>query len=195
MSAGICQFPPGAAQHRSLHLLLQGLHALDRVDQQGFEQAASDFQQALDLDPLFAAAGQYAFRQLISFLDSSDLCHRPLLSRRLVKLQQHALELDPNLAGAHAHLAEVYRAADRDWEGCRPGSPAGEGSRAKRSRRPFHIRPCRRKNLGRWDDAAKVFKRVRSGKIHSTPALTWCSTSYNWAAVGWRRPKGLIRRS
>src|SRR5271169_3941336 len=29
---------------------LQGLHAFDRIDQQGFEQAASHFQQALDLD-------------------------------------------------------------------------------------------------------------------------------------------------
>jgi TolB-like protein len=37
-------------------LYLQGQHAFDRFDQQGFEQAASYFQQALDLDPAFAVA-------------------------------------------------------------------------------------------------------------------------------------------
>src|SRR2546430_12443310 len=34
----------------------RGLHAADRYDREGFEAAANHFQQALDLDPSFAAA-------------------------------------------------------------------------------------------------------------------------------------------
>ena len=39
-------------------LYLQGLHAIDRTDQPGAEQAVTDFQRSLDLDPSFAAAAE-----------------------------------------------------------------------------------------------------------------------------------------
>ena len=38
-------------------LYLRGLHAMDRHDREGFEAAVDYMQQALDLDPTFAAAG------------------------------------------------------------------------------------------------------------------------------------------
>jgi TolB-like protein len=134
-------------------LYLQGLHAFDRVDQQGFEQAASDFQQALDLDPSFAAAanmlsasnfvlGQFGFMPPAAPFEKAR------------QAAQHASELDPDLAGAHAHLAEVYRAADRDWEA------ADREIRLARALAPndpdvLLISAVQAENLGRWEDALK----------------------------------------
>ena len=144
---------PALRNTEAYTLYLQGLHAFDRVDQQGFEQAASEFQQALDLDPSFAAAanmlsgahfvlGQFGFMPPAASFEKAR------------QAAQHALELDPNLAGAHAHLAEVYRAADRDWEG------ADREVRLARALAPndpdvLFISAVQAQNLGRWDDALK----------------------------------------
>jgi TolB-like protein len=144
---------PALRNKEAYTLYLQGLHAFDRVDKQGFEQAAGDFQQALDLDPSFAAAanmlsasyfvlGQFGFMPPAAAFD------------RARQAAQHALELDPNLAGAHAHLAEVYRAADRDWEA------ADREIRLARALAPndtdvLFMSAVQAENLGRWDDALK----------------------------------------
>jgi TolB-like protein len=132
---------------------LQGLHAFDRIDQQGFEQAASDFQQALDLDPSFAAAanmlsGSYFVLGQFGFMPPA------VAFEKARQAAQHALELDPNLAGAHAHLAEVDRTTDRDWQA------ADREIRLARTLAPndpdvLFISAVQAQNLGRWDDALK----------------------------------------
>lgn len=149
--------PEGLISRPALHnteaytLYLQGLHAFDRIDQQGFEQAASYFQQALDLDPSFAAAanmlaGSYFVLGQFGFMPPAAAFEK---ARHAA---QHALELDPNLAGAHAHLAEVYRASDQDWQA------ADREIRLARSLAPrdpdvLFISAVQAENLGRWDDA------------------------------------------
>jgi TolB-like protein/Flp pilus assembly protein TadD len=144
---------PALRNTQAYTLYLQGLHAFDRVDQQGFEQAASAFQQALDLDPSLAAAasmlsGSNFVLGQFGFMPSAA----PFEKAR--QAAQHALELDPNLAGAHAHLAEVYRAADRDWEA------ADREIRLARDLAPndpdvLLMSAVQAQNLGRWDDALK----------------------------------------
>jgi TolB-like protein/Tfp pilus assembly protein PilF len=142
---------PALRNTQAYTLYLQGLHSFDRTDQQGFEQAASDFQQALDLDPSFADAarmlsashfvlGQFGFMPAAAAFEKAR------------RAAQHALELDPNLAGAHIALAEVYRAADRDWEG------ADREVRLARALAPndpdvLFISAVQAQNLGRFDDA------------------------------------------
>jgi transcriptional activator of cad operon len=84
---------------------LKGLHALDRFDQQGLEQAASDFQRALHLDPAFAAAaGNLAdvyfflgvFGSMSSWVEQA---------RNAAEL---ALKLDPNHAHAHTRCSATF---------------------------------------------------------------------------------------
>src|SRR5580692_9665571 len=82
-------------------LYLQGLHAKDRFDRQGFEQAVNDFQQALDLDPSFAAAAgglanAYFLLGQFGFLEPS------IAFDKAREAAQRALELDPKLAATHA---------------------------------------------------------------------------------------------
>jgi TolB-like protein len=132
---------------------LKGLHAFDRVDQQGFEQAAGDFQQALDLDPSFAAAASMVSASNF-ILGQFGFMPPAAAFERARQAAQHALELDPNLAGAHAQLAEVYRAADRDWQA------ADREVRLARALAPndpdvLFISAVQAENLGRWDDALR----------------------------------------
>jgi TolB-like protein len=144
---------PALRNTEAYTLYLQGLHVVDRNDQQGYEQAVSYFQQALDLDPSFAGAsnmlaGSYFILGQFGFMPPAAAFEKAR------QAAQHALELDPNLAGAHAHLAEVYRAADRDWEA------ADRETRLARALAPndpdvLFISAVQAENLGRWDDALK----------------------------------------
>ena len=95
-------------------LYLQGLHASSRFDQEGMEQAVSDFERVIELDPSFAPAhlmlgNAYFLLGAYGFLPPAIAFERDRLAN------EHALALDPNLALAHAQLGDVHRAFDRDW--------------------------------------------------------------------------------
>jgi TolB-like protein len=105
---------PALRNTESYTLFLQGLHALDRLDQQGVERAVSDFERVLELDPSFAPAelglgnayfvlGQYGFMPPAIAFEKDRLA------------SERALTLDPNLAKAHARLGEIHRVYDWDW--------------------------------------------------------------------------------
>ena len=132
---------------------LQGLHAFDGNDQQGFERALSYFQQALDMDPSFAdaasmLASSYFVLGQFGFMPSGDAFEKAR------QAAQRALELNPNLASAHANLAEISRAYDWDW-------PAADReiqlARALAPNDPdvLFIAAVQAQNLGRWDDSLK----------------------------------------
>jgi DNA-binding winged helix-turn-helix (wHTH) protein/TolB-like protein/Tfp pilus assembly protein PilF len=93
---------------------LHGVHAVERADQQGIEQAVSDFQRALDLDPAFAdAAGALAasYQSLGSFgfMPPAEAFKKGRLAAEL------ALKLDPNQSDAHAALGNIHIFYDWDW--------------------------------------------------------------------------------
>jgi TolB-like protein len=95
-------------------LYLQGLHAKDRFDQQGLEEAVSDFQHALDLDPSFAAAAgglanAYFLLGQFGFMPPSVAFEQ---ARGAASL---ALKLNPKLVATHALLGNIYIAYDWDW--------------------------------------------------------------------------------
>jgi TolB-like protein/Tfp pilus assembly protein PilF len=96
------------------NLYLQGSHANDRFDQQGFEQAASYYQRALDLDPTFAnaAAGiAAAYDNLGEFL----MMPPAVAFEQARHAAEHALTLDPKHAFAHALLGNIHNVYDWDW--------------------------------------------------------------------------------
>jgi TolB-like protein/Tfp pilus assembly protein PilF len=105
---------PALRNTQAYTLYLRGLHAKDQFDQQGFEQAVSYFQQALDLDPSFAAAAgglanAYFLRGQFGFMPPEVAFGR---ARGAAEI---ALKLSPNLAATHALLGNIAIAYDWDW--------------------------------------------------------------------------------
>jgi len=82
-------------------LYLRGLHAADRYDREGFEAAANHFQQALDLDPSFAAAATGLWRMLIY---QAEFGFAPVVEtyERARHSLETAIRLDPN-SGMRMH--------------------------------------------------------------------------------------------
>jgi TolB-like protein/DNA-binding winged helix-turn-helix (wHTH) protein/Flp pilus assembly protein TadD len=143
---------PALPNTESYTLYLQGLHASERFDQQGWEQAVSYFQRALDLDPSFTdAAAQFAgaYNNLGQFnFMLPDVAFEQ--ARRAAEL---ALKLDPALAYAYAVLGDI-RMAHWDW-------PAAD----QELKRAVALAPNddvilqlaarQSMNMGRWEDALK----------------------------------------
>jgi TolB-like protein len=133
---------------------LQGLHAYDRFDQQGLQQAVSDYQRALELDPSFAAAAaQLASAYFV--LGQAGYLPPTVAFEKAREASQRALMLDPSLARAHLLLSEVYRAYDWDW------AAAHREVRAAVNLAPndafvLLISAVQTLGAGNWDDGIKL---------------------------------------
>jgi TolB-like protein/Flp pilus assembly protein TadD len=135
-------------------LVLQGLHAMNRQDQRGLEQALSDFQRAFDLDPAFADAAVgmgYAY----DILGEYYYMPAPEAFEKARRGAEQALKLDPNNVGAHALLANIHFIYDWDW--------AAVESELKRARELapndsliLFLAGQQSRIMGRWDDALKL---------------------------------------
>ena len=105
---------PALRNTEAYNLFLQGFHAINRYDQQGFEQAVNDFQRALDLDPMFVNA---AVGLTIAYdnLGEYDYMAAPEAFEKARRAAELALKLDPNQPIAHAMLGNIHVVYDWDW--------------------------------------------------------------------------------
>jgi TolB-like protein len=125
-------------------LYLQGLHAGESLDQQGLEDALSDFQRALNLDSSFAAAAG----EVASMYFLLGACEKARGAAA------DAIKLDPKLGIAHGFLSEVYRGCDLDW------AAANREVGLARTLSPNDVTvlffsAVLSENMGRWDDALR----------------------------------------
>jgi TolB-like protein/Flp pilus assembly protein TadD len=152
--------PEGIASRPALRntdaytLYLQGQHAFDRFDQQGFEQAVSYFQRALDLDPSFAVvASKLAAAYMVlgewGFMPPA-VAFEP--ARRAAEL---ALKLDPNLADAHAGLARIHGVYDWDWSAADRELKLAQAL-APNDARILFMTALQLLSTGDWDGALKL---------------------------------------
>jgi adenylate cyclase len=93
---------------------LRGLHAWNRFDQAGFEEATVNFRHALDLDSAFALAAEELARTLLmqaiwGFVPPQTGYEQARSAAAA------ALRLNPKSALAHAVLGSVHTAYDFDW--------------------------------------------------------------------------------
>ena len=93
---------------------LRGLHSMERYDREGFETGANYFQQALDLDPNFAAAATQLGRMVLFQAEFGFAPAGPTYARARQTLET-AIRLDPRSGQAHAWLGWVYTAYDWNW--------------------------------------------------------------------------------
>ncbi len=144
---------PSLRNTEAYTLYLQGQHAFDRFDQQGFEQAANYFQQALDLDPSFAVAasklaatnmvqGEWGFMPPVPAFESAR------------HAEELALKLNPNLADAHAGLGRIHGVYDWDWAAADRELKLAEAL-APNDARILFMAALQSLSTGHWDDALK----------------------------------------
>jgi len=134
-------------------LYLRGLYALDRYNREGFEAAANYFQQALDLDPSFAAAATGVGLMLIL---QAEFGFAPVVEtyERARHSLETAIRLDPKSGEAHAWLGWVHMAYDWDWS----AADAEIKQALRLSPRDSKVLICAARlseALGHWDEAVR----------------------------------------
>jgi TolB-like protein len=93
---------------------LRGLHAFNRFDQSGMDEAVAHFRHALTLDPLFTPAAEQLARTLYDQPSWGFVPPRVGYEQARVAADA-ALKLDPSSAIAHAVLGGVHVWYDWDW--------------------------------------------------------------------------------
>jgi tetratricopeptide (TPR) repeat protein len=95
---------------------LKGRYFWNRRDEDSMRKAIAWFRTAIKEDPTFAApySGLADSLTLLSFYEIVSPAEA-MPEARLAATK--AIELDPNLAEAHASLADIHLHFDRDWEG------------------------------------------------------------------------------
>jgi TolB-like protein/Flp pilus assembly protein TadD len=172
-------------------LMLRGRHAYDRSDKEGFDEAVTLFQQALDrdatsADAAAALADTYEAQGEFGFLAPAAAFEH---ARRATAT---ALRLDPKNALAHSVLGLVSIVYDLDWAtGERefqqaatlaPGSADVLGDKAVLSR-----------TLGRWDDALRQIKAaLAQDPLH--PARVEILAKIQWSRGHLPEAEAAIRR-
>ena len=144
---------PALRNTEAYTLYLQGLHATDRFDRPGEEQAIGDFERVLELDPSFAPAelllgNAYFILGLYGFMAPT------IAFEKARQATERALKLDPNLARAHAQLGDIHRAYDWDW------AAADRELRQALALAPadgniMFYAAVQSLGMGRWDEALK----------------------------------------
>jgi TolB-like protein/Tfp pilus assembly protein PilF len=133
---------------------LRGRHAFDRYDKDGDDEAAADFQKALDLEPTFAnAAGYLAMTRAQQASDSFVNYVSGYEDAR--RWAETALRLDPSSAIGHSVLADYYTRFAWDWK-----AADREAKRAmeldSRGVIPLDASANLATTLGHWDEAVRL---------------------------------------
>ena len=158
-------------------LYLQGMHAYERYDQKGFEQAENDMKRALDLDPSMACAAA-GLALMYDSLGEWGFLPPAAAFQQARQAAQHALELDPNNALGHVVLVNIHDIYDWDWL-------AAE----REQRQVFAIAPNdpvlsalagrHLISIGRWEDALKML----NAALAQDPLNPPVSLMLNWVQV------------
>jgi Flp pilus assembly protein TadD len=148
--------PPWASRGRSCrrcHIHRQRPER-NRFDQQGFEQAASYFQQALDLDPAFVvAASKLAAAYLV--LGEWGFMPPAVAFEPARRAEELALKLDPNLAEARAGLGRIHGVYDWIWSAADRELKLAHAL-APNDARILFMSSLQSLSTGHWDEALKL---------------------------------------
>jgi TolB-like protein/Flp pilus assembly protein TadD len=106
----------GTQNTEAFQLYLKGRYAWEKRRAENLRESTGYFQKAIELDPSFALAytglaGTYAVLPSYSIMSPAEAFPRAKAAAR------KALEIDDNLAPAHAALAQALSELDRDWAG------------------------------------------------------------------------------
>jgi TolB-like protein/tetratricopeptide (TPR) repeat protein len=133
---------------------LHGRYAFDRSDQDGFAEAADDFQQAINLDSTFADAAAWL---AITRMLQAQWGYVP--PRTAFEQARHAadmaLRLNSKLALAHTAIAEIHIYYDWDWAGAEKELDQALALQPRLALAVF-VSSELAASLGHWDDAVRL---------------------------------------
>ena len=95
-------------------IYLRGLHAADKFDQRGFEEAVAAFRRTLELDPSFVPAAEALAMNLASLAEWHFVSPQAGYEEGRAAAEA-ALKLDSKSALAHAVLGYIHTEYDWDW--------------------------------------------------------------------------------
>ena len=135
---------------------LRAMSAVNQNTKESLDAAGVYLEQAIKLDPNYGMAW-YAQSTVVSMKTDNAWLAPTQGWERVRELAEHALQLSPDLAEAHARLQWVYMSWDWDW----PAAEA-EGRRALAidSTNPSALMAAGRlsSTLGRWDESEKQLR-------------------------------------
>ena len=154
---------------------LHGLHAFNRFNQPGFDEAVADFKRALDIDPTFVPAAEQLAR---AYCDEPSWGFVPpaVGFEQARDAAMSTLKLDPQSAVGHTVLACVHLWYDWDW------SAASKETTTAMTLAPRDgftlVTACdERIALGQWTEAI----RLADAALSVDPLLASAYENLNWA--------------
>jgi serine/threonine-protein kinase len=96
-------------------LYLKGMHAADQISESSTGEAIAAFQQALTLDPKFAAAATELARAYSWMGQQAWILPKDAFSKAR-RAADTAIRLDPKVAAPHVVMASILRIYDWDWD-------------------------------------------------------------------------------
>jgi TolB-like protein/Tfp pilus assembly protein PilF len=96
------------------NLYLRGRFSFDQLDQEGIENAAGFFQQALELDPTFIRAAEWLADAHESLAETGYVAPREGFERARQSVE-HGLALDPKSGELYSLRALIHAIYDWDW--------------------------------------------------------------------------------
>ena len=146
----------GTQNLEAYQLYLRATSALNQNTRASLDAAGDYLEQAIKLDPSYGRAW-YELAVVVSMKTDNAWLDPTEGWERVRQLAQHALQLSPDLAEAHARLQWAYMSLDWDW----PAAEA-EGQRALAidPTNPGALMAAGRLSatLGRWDDAERQLR-------------------------------------
>ena len=181
--------PPSAEAYDGY---LRGLHARDRFDKLGFEEALADFRHALQLEPSFLPAAEAAASTLYYMAEMTYLPPESGFNQARAAAEA-ALKLDAGSSVAHAVICIVNTAFDWDWS-----AAARECAIAARisPNKPFVLQAeaVQHMALGEWKDAASSIEAAIANDPLDPAMYNIAARIYDRAGRG-REAETAVRRS
>ena len=102
------------ANSDAYNLYLRGRYAFNRLDKEGFDEAARYFQQALDVDPTSATTAAW-LSKIYQVQGEWEYAAPAVVFERARRVAESALHRDPTLALPHVVLGAIDASYDHDW--------------------------------------------------------------------------------
>jgi TolB-like protein/Flp pilus assembly protein TadD len=135
-------------------IFLRGMHAQNRTDRDGFEEAVADYRRALQFDPSFAPAAAQLAMVLRNLAQWGYVPPRTGYEQSRAAAEA-ALQLDPGSAIAHRALSLVHLEFDWDWQGSERELKTAAAS-APNDPGILQEEALLRVTLGQWSEAERL---------------------------------------